>query len=866
MTTKKLNKIYNEEKKIEKPKTNITFNEVKVTPNRKDNFRTTPNKLIDILHADISVKFNWGLHQCIGVEKIILKPYFYETDSILLDAKNMVFDGIKIIDAQQNELQYLVQYDKKVLNLKLEKKLKATDTVTLILNYIAKPDENEKAAGKAIRDDKGLYFINTDNAEPNKPIQIWTQGETESNSHWYPTIDKPNEKFTSTLSIEVNKDFTTLSNGELVSSTIEENAKIDIWKNELPMPAYLMMMAIGNFDITKEEWNGKEVSYYLEPSYSPFAKNIFANTKEMLQFFSDKLGVTYPWNKYAQVVVRDYVSGAMENTSATLHGEFVQKNNRELLDSDNDGIIAHEMFHQWFGDLVTCESWSHVTLNEGFASYGEQLWIEHKDGKDAALKKCYQTIEKYLKYTKDNEDGPIINYNYKTPDDMFNSLTYQKSSRVLHLLRTELGDDAFFLALKNYLINNAFGNAEIDDLRKEFEHVSGKDLRPFFQQWFLQGGHPIIEIRYDYNDTTQLMGVSIEQKQVADFGVFKFPLKFKLTQGDETRYFNFNIEKRKETFFVQKFDGSFQSYPNVVVDPDATFLGEIKDNKPFFNYVLTYNNASSYVEKMRALKEMSIQQKQYDTARFTILSAINDADEDIRLFALQNVDWTNPQNIFKTKEILLYLSKNDASASVRAQVVKVLGNMKDTTLLSHFVSLTQDSSYSVAGESLNAVRNVSPTQALELAMELQVDARGILFDEISNTFKMLGNQNSLSFFKDNLMKVFKINRAKLIENYNFLLLNLKIENEMDEAINTFKIRASTDQSAIVRYQAMKALSDMLKYKKDAVKQPIDETLREKYKVEIPILENELQQTMLAETDNDVINKLKLAGLYLEAKP
>ena len=172
MTTKKLNKIYNEEKKIEKPKTNITFNEVKVTPNRKDNFRTTPNKLIDILHADISVKFNWGLHQCIGVEKIILKPYFYETDSILLDAKNMVFDGIKIIDAQQNELQYLVQYDKKVLNLKLEKKLKATDTVTLILNYIAKPDENEKAAGKAIRDAKGLYFINTDNAEPNKPIQI----------------------------------------------------------------------------------------------------------------------------------------------------------------------------------------------------------------------------------------------------------------------------------------------------------------------------------------------------------------------------------------------------------------------------------------------------------------------------------------------------------------------------------------------------------------------------------------------------------------------------------------------------------------------------------------------------------------------
>ena len=919
ISNKKLGGIYKEEKKKLKPQT-ITYQEIKVTPSRNDNFRTTPNKQIDIIHTDIAVKFNWGLHQCIGTVKILLKPYFYETDSILLDAKSMIFDGIVIEDMQHQPLLYDVNYDKKILRLKLEKKIKANDTLLLTIKYIAKPDEQEKGTGKAIRDDKGLYFINTDQSEPYKPIQLWTQGETESNSGWFPTIDNPNEKFTSTLSIQTHKDFTTLSNGELISTSIDDQTKTTLWKNNLPMPAYLTMMAIGNFTITKDFWkyqtgdtvqtpqqiiapinsdtvmitkidsNGaelinidtlkiqkteeitnntseqkniktaKEVSYYLEPAYEKYARNIFANTIEMLQFFSDRLGVVYPWHKYAQVVVRDYVSGAMENTSATLHGEFVQKNNRELVDNNNDGIIAHELFHQWFGDLVTCESWSHLVLNEGFASFGEQLWLEHQKGVDAKVKKCFNSIERYLSYTKDNEDAPIVNYNYKDKDNMFNVITYQKGARVLQLLRSELGDDAFFLALKNYLNHHAYSNAEIDDLRKEFETVTGRDLRPFFQQWFMQGGHPIIEIRYDYNDSTQLMGVSILQKQE---NVFKFPLKFKVTQGGQSKLFTFNIEKRKETFFVKKFDESYNTYPNVIADPEATFIGEMIDNKSFFNHILTYNQAENYVEKIRALTALNPLQKQYDTARLTLLSAINDIDEDIRIKSLQWVDWNNTDNYLKTKELLLNIAKNDINALVRAEAIKILGDKKDTVLLNIFVESIQDSSYTVAGNALEAIYKIFPDEAFRLATTIENDAKGKLFDQLMLIYSQMGREQSIGFFKSNMMKVYKSNRAKLIEKYTILLIKVNDNNHINDALNIYKQRAVEDQSGYVRLTAMKSIKEINNYRVMQLKNITDPVAIENYKQEIATLQSALQQIIQAEKDDDVINQLKIQGLYIE---
>ncbi len=883
----------------------IALEAVTITPKRTD-FRGVPAKLIDILHTDLEVSFNWGKHECIGKETMLVKPYFYDTDTINLDAKNMTFSEILITDSRQQPIQYQTTYDKKKLRLKLERRLSTLDSVTIVLRYIARPDEGEAGKGGAIRDDKGLYFINTDNSEPFKPIQIWTQGETESSSCWFPTIDNPNEKFTIKLAITVNKDFTTLSNGLLTSSTVNGILKTDIWESKKPMSAYLVMMAVGDFkiskdvhttsvkdsfityrydtlhietgdtlipfrdsiithtqmnyrNVTKDLLNGVEVSYYLEPGYAPYAKNIFRHTPEMLHFFSSKLG-RYPWEKYAQVVVHDFVSGAMENTTATLHNEFVQKNNRELLDAPNDDIISHELFHQWFGNLVTCKSWSHLVLNEGFAAYGEQLWLEYKYGRDASLRKSYQTLDRYLNYAKEINDDPIIQFNYKEADDMFSPITYQKGAMVLNLLRAELGDAAFFLALRNYLNQYAFQNAEIDDLRRECEYVSGKDLRYFFNQWFFKGGHPVIDIRYDYIDSTRLLAVTVEQKQSKETGLFRFPLKFKVTQAAKTEFFTFEIEKKAETFYVKRFDDVSAEYPNVFVDPDATFVGEIKDNKPFVNHISTYKHATDYIEKIRSLKELNLIQATIDTARSVIRSAVNDPNPDIRGKAIEWINWSDLQNALLGYDQLIRIAKTDSSVLVRVKATDRLAQLNQASLLSTLLSLTNDSSYAVCAKALRGVYRLNREEALKRCAVLENDARRDLFSQISSIYASAGSTQSEVFFQKNMMKVVGRVRASLIDDYADFCVRINQEDIYKEAITIMNDRAENDNNGLVRVTALvslKTIAEKQQSDTDAMKDPMKKNERQ---LTVSLFKSRIQQIVDLEKDKSIVELLKLRGI------
>ncbi len=836
----------------------IQLDNVQVKP-ESINPREFIEQKMDILHTDLDIKFNWGKHECIGKADILLKPYYYETDSIILNAKSMFFDGIQIIDQDKQQIDYLVDYNQQILKLKLSRKISKDDTLHLKLSYIARPDENKVKGGRAIRDDKGLYFINTQNKEPYKPIQIWTQGETESSSCWFPTIDKPIEKFTSSLTIHVNKDLNILSNGLKVNSQIEGNTLTETWVNTAPMPAYLMMMAIGNFTKTTDSILNKEVSYYVEKEYQSYAKNIFKHTPEMIDFFSSKLGVEYPWPKYAQVVVRDYVSGAMENTSATLHGEFVQKNDRELIDKKNDDIIAHELFHQWFGDLVTCKTWSQLVLNEGFATYGELLWDEYHVGTDAALLKASSFIQRYLNYVKNNQDNPIIYTNYKDPDDMFNSITYQKGAAVFHLLRTTLGDQAFFGALKNYLIKYANSNADIDDIRKEFELVSGKDLQPFFNQWFKRLGHPMIDIRYQFLDSG-VVSVQIEQKQREEFGLFSFPLKFKVTQDGQTRQFVFDIHQRKEIFFVKKISEDMVGFPNVFVDPESTFIGEIVDNKPIINLLHTYNKNSNYIEKNRTLLELAKLQTQTDTARFTLLSAINDPLADIRLSALQIIDWKNPKTINETKELLPYLAQNDVDASVRSKATEIIALRNDPYLLSTLLGLTDDSSYTVAGNALMGVYKILPEEALRLIPKLMTDAKGKLFESISEIISLGGDVSYLSFFQNNLMQVHGRKRSYLMHDYADFVIRLKDPSAIAQAVADFQARATEDDLPYTRFSSIECLNNIREFYRTEAKLSKDENDKKAALQNSAIIQESMFKLIQAEQDEYVLSLLKLNGI------
>ena len=347
-------------------------------------------RIHNLVHTKLKVDLNFKKSQLNGEAWITLSPHFYESNKVILDAKSFEIIEIKV---DNSNVSYNYSNDK--ITIDLGKYFTRDENYTVYIKYIAKPEEVKQKGSAVITEAKGLYFIDPLDKDPNKPTQVWTQGETEASSCWFPTIDSPNQKTTQEIYITVPEKYVSLSNGTLISQTTNLNeTRTDYWQMKQPHAPYLFFLGVGDFSIVKDTWNGKEVNYYVEKEYESVAKDIFGNTPEMITFFSNITGVPYPWDKYSQIVVRDYVSGAMENTTAVVHGEAAQQKKGQLIDNNEwEGTIAHELFHHWFGDLVTAESWSNLTVNESFATYGVYLWYEYKYGKDKAAAHMYSDVQ-----------------------------------------------------------------------------------------------------------------------------------------------------------------------------------------------------------------------------------------------------------------------------------------------------------------------------------------------------------------------------------------------------------------------------------------------------------------------------------------
>ncbi|MDW8274269.1 MAG: M1 family metallopeptidase, partial [Chitinophagales bacterium] len=423
------------ESNAEDPVVEDTLGEIQISFPKEKSYRAAYSIEFDLLHTKLDVFVDWSKQHLPGKAWLTLKPHFYPTDSLVLDAKGFDLKEVSLVSKDGSRKPLSFSYDSLKLKIRFNKKIYAHDTLQLYIEYTAKPNERKSGGSAAIASDKGLFFINPLGAEKNKPTQLWTQGETEANSCWFPTIDAPNQRCTGEISITCEKKYLTLSNGLLTSSVdLGNGLRKDTWTMRLPHAPYLFMIVVGEFAVVKDKWRNITVDYYVEPEYAPYAKDIFGHTPEMLEFFSKKLGYDFPWPKYAQVIVRDYVSGAMENTSASLFGEFVMRTRRELLDNNYEDIVAHELFHQWFGDLVTCESWSNLPLNESFATYGEYLWAEHKYGKMEADKMLYQNLKSYFDEAQ-TKNETLIRFFYNDKEEMFDRHSYEKGGHVLHMLR-----------------------------------------------------------------------------------------------------------------------------------------------------------------------------------------------------------------------------------------------------------------------------------------------------------------------------------------------------------------------------------------------------------------------------------------------
>ena len=557
-----------------------------------DNYKSEREKIFDLVHTKLKVDFNFSDKTMNGEAWVTLKPHYYDANKVVLDANTMIISEVKL-----NEKNLNFTYNDFDLEIVLPKTYTKNQEFTLYIKYLSQPEKVKDRGSKAITDAKGLYFINTDGFDKNKTAQIWTQGETQANSAWFPTIDAPNQKMTQEIEITVPNKYVTLSNGALINQIKKGKNRTDHWKLDKKHAPYLAFIGVGEFEIIKDNYKNIPVDYYVEKEYAPYAKEIFGLTPEMIGFFETKLGVDFPWNKYSQIVVRDYVSGAMENTTAVVHGEQAYQKPGQLIDNNiQENTIAHEIFHHWFGNLVTSESWSNLALNESFANYSEYLWREYKYGKVNAEMHLFDQVEAY-KNAQDAKNKSLVRFTYDDREDLFDLVSYNKGGAILHMLRKVVGDKAFFEGLKQYLTKYQYQSAEVHQLRLVFEELTGKDLNWFFNQWFYGAGHPDIQVSYDYNTLRKTVTVNLFQLQA---GYFQFPISIDVFEGSK---------KTRHTVFVDAKDASFtfpyNRQPNLIqINSDNNLICDLNENKILSDYIFQLKHADNFVHRREALLEV----------------------------------------------------------------------------------------------------------------------------------------------------------------------------------------------------------------------------------------------------------------------
>lgn len=711
----------------------------------KKTYRATANKENDLVDTKLVASFSYEKSQMNGEVWLQLHPHFYATNQLTLDAKGMDIHAVAIVVNGNNKtLKY--SYDSLLLTISLDKKYTAKENYTIYIKYTAKPNDYKSKGSAAITDAKGLYFINPLGADKNKPTQIWTQGETEGTSVWLPTIDKPNQKCTQEFYLTVPTKFVSLSNGLLIKQVDNKNGtRLDVWKMDQPHSPYLFFIGIGDYAVVKEEGTKAtdrrrkvEVSYYIEKAFEKEARKIYGQTPNMIAFYEQKLGVPYPWAKYAQISGRDYVSGAMENTTATLHGDAVQQNARELVDGNNwEGTIAHELFHQWFGDLVTAESWSNITVNESFADYSQTLWLEHSKGKDAGQYENYIGLRSYLGSPADAEKN-LVRFFYKDREDVFDLVSYQKGGRILNMLRHYVGDDAFFASLNKYLTDNKFSNGSAIKLKLAFEAVTGKDLNWFFNQWYFGSGHPYVRITQQYEADKKQVLVVVNQTQTMD-KIFELPIGIDVYANNKKEHYQVWSKNRVDSFYFP----AATAPDNVNVDNDKVLLWAKEDAKPLAQFIYQYHHATNFMDRFEALNEATENMAKPE-AQVLVKAALQDSFYIIRQKAISAY---NPAAM--TEEIeqaILTIAKKDPSSQVRETAIDVIGELRKAKYTELYQQLSQDSSYLISGAALDALEKVDSLSAYQIAIPLsKTIIKKRLNTAVTKILSKYGDENVFEF-------------------------------------------------------------------------------------------------------------------------
>ncbi len=766
--------------------------------------RESRERKFDLIHTRLDLGVSFEKQSLSGTALLLLRPYFYPQTLLELDARGLEIKGVYALEGKaggaspaawprDRKLDY--SYDRRTLRIRPGRSLAAQDTLAVLIDYSTGNDD------PPLRAEKGFYFINPSGKDPDQPVQLWTHGEPESSSRWFPTLDTPNEKFTQDIFLTVDNDFQTLSNGLLVESFPAGHGKrTDHWRQSAPHPAYLSMVAAGRFAVVRDRAkSGVELSYYVEPAYAPHVRAIFGRTPLMIDFFAGIFGVPYPWEKYAQIAVRDFVAGAMENTSATVHGEGIQQDSISLLDGNSDGIIAHEIAHQWFGNLVTCEEWGQLPLNESFANYAEYLWAEHHQGKAEADYLNYLELTSYLEEAA-RKQVPLIRYRYGTARDMFDNHSYAKGGRVLHMLRKYVGDEAFFASLRVYLSRYRFKATEIHHLRLVFEETTGRDLKWFFDQWFLRAGHPVLEVSQHADPERRRLRLTIRQVQdTLASSVFRLPVQVGVWTGSGKTVHGITVCRAEEEFVIS-LDGEPEL---VVVDAGADLLAEIRHQKRTDEWIRQYLNADHVVLRWTALDSLA---GEIDSDRVTdlVIRALEDPFRMIRQKAAGLFAGYKGGRLSTVETKLRQMAKADPDPVVRAEAIWVLGTLAAQGYAEFLKGMLNDPSYFVVSVALEAYLRTGPADAPKVAERFRSAPDAAILDAVGMYYATAGKGGRYGWFAERLGRMKAAGQYNFVQTFGKYLLGTgKAEQQKGLQLLEFYLRnAPSFRVRFGAYQAM----------------------------------------------------------------
>ena len=439
-----------------------------------------------------------------GIEQLTMDAVDLDIESVLVDGVSQQFD-----------------YDGEQIQIHLQQPA-TTEAIKVEIAYSVDHPQ------------RGLYFIQPTENYPDKPTQVWTQGEDEDSRFWFPCFDYPGQLATSEIRVKVPTGFKAISNGELINTENVDDGVIYHWSQQQVHPTYLMTLAVGDFAVIEDEWRGKPVTYYVEKGREEDAKRSMGKTPRMVEFLSNKYGYDYPYPKYAQVCVDDFIFGGMENTSTTLLTDRCLLDERAATDNmRTESLVLHELAHQWFGDLVVIKHWSHAWIKEGMASYAEVFWTEEEYGKDDAAYYLLNEARTYISEDSTRYRRPIVTNIYREAIELYDRHLYEKGACVYHMIRAILGDALFDKAIQTFVRDNAHNTVETVDLLRAIDKATGYNLMFLFDQYVFRGGHPDYKVAYSWDGDNKLAKLTVTQKQAKNNSDSKelFDLKIPVAFG-----------------------------------------------------------------------------------------------------------------------------------------------------------------------------------------------------------------------------------------------------------------------------------------------------------------------------------------------